>query len=582
MKKLAVIIILIAYSTMAMAQSQAHNPNDPNFSMKCKTGQYIKYTITSNKEPYTVIVNGLSGDLEKLKKFEIPSTVHYRNVDFAITAINKAAFAGISTLTSITIPQTVKEIGSEAFIGCSALKTIKIGGTIEKCGEKAFNSTAIAKPIYTGKTLVYYPPSMTEYKIEEGTENVLEYAFSDCTDLTSITIPKSVKNIYVSTFANCDKLESISVDNGNATFDSRDNCNAIINTSENKIIKGCKNSIIPNSIKTIARIAFANTGINKIDIPNSVTTIEDSAFYNCELTNITIPESVKEIGASAFIKNKKLAVVNFDAIECNTMSNIHPAFEQCQSFTSVNFGSNVKVVPAFSFKGCSELKYVTLSNSTEKIGTEAFADCSNLTYIEIPLSVQKVESKALYNTGIYEPVYNENIFVYYYGDSKEYKIPEGIKIIAEKAFYENETLKSIIIPNSVTTIDEYAFCEVKSLESITIPNSVTKIGQSAFRYCTKLKSVSLPNSITTIEKETFMGCNDLKTIVLPNSVEKLENNIFYWCETIESVTLPKSIKSIDKYALNGNNMKYIYIPKGTMSQFKSMLDPEYHSKLKEK
>ena len=79
-----------------------------------------------------------------------------------------------------------------------------------------------------------------------------------------------------------------------------------------------------------------------------------------------------------------------------------------------------------------------------------------------------------------------------------------------------------------------------------------------------------------------MGCVELKSIVLPNSIESIGANVFYWCDKIESVTLPKTIKSIDKYAFNGNNIKYIYIPKGTMPQFKSMLDSEFHSKLKEK
>ncbi|MBO7572590.1 MAG: leucine-rich repeat domain-containing protein [Bacteroidales bacterium] len=582
MKKIAVILIIIALSIAAKAQTEIHSPSDPNFSMKCKTGQYLRYTITSNEEPYTVILNGIRIGSENGKKLEIPETVHYRDKDFSVTEINKEAFIGIETLSAVTIPSTVKAIGASAFKGCSALKTIKIGGTIEQCGKNAFAATAITKPIYNSKNLVYYPANQKEYKINEGTEKVLEYAFSDCKELTSIVIPASVKAIYANTFADCDKIESIVVAEGNRSYDSRNNCNAIILTAENKIIKGCKNSSIPNGITTIGRIAFANIAIQKIDLPNTITTIEDSAFYNTEISAITIPEATTKIGENAFAKNKKLGVVNFNATNCETMGKEHPAFEQCQSFTSVNFGENVKAVPAFSFKGCVELRYATLSNKTEKIGEEAFAECTNLSYIEIPLSVQKVGGKAFYKSGIYEPIYNSNIFVYYAGEEKQYNIPDGIKIIAEKAFYENENLKTIVIPNSVTTIDDYAFNEVKNLESITIPNSVTKIGQSAFRYCTKLKSVSLPNSIKTIEKETFMGCNDLKTIVLPNSVENLENNIFYWCETMESVTLPKSIKRIEKYALNGNNMKYIYIPKGTMSQFKSMLDPEYHNKLKEK
>lgn len=582
MKRLAFFIILILCCTMAKAQGEIHNPNDPNFVMKNKAGLYLQYTITSKESPSTVTINGIKGNTDNLKKLEIPETVHYLNTDFAVNVINKAAFSNISTLTSVTIPKTVTEIRAEAFNGCTALKTIKIGGIIEYCGKNTFSGTAISKPIYTGKNLVYYPANLTEYKINEGTEKVLEYAFSDCKEMSAIIIPASVKIIYAKTFANCDKLENIVVADGNQTFDSRDKCNAIILTSENKIVKGCKNSTIPNGIKTIGRISFANTSISKIDIPNTVTTIEDSAFYNNELTNITIPESVSKIGASAFIKNKKLAVVNFNASNCEPMDEKYPVFEQCMSLTSVNFGDNVKVIPAYSFKDCTELRYATLSNSVEKIGMEAFKDCSSLSFIEIPMSVKKVESKAFYKSGIYEPVYNENMFIYYAGNDTEYKIPDGIKVISETAFYENETLKSITIPNSVIRIDDYAFNEAKALENITIPNSVKEIGPNAFRYCVKLKSITLPNTITTIENETFLGCVELKSITLPNSVEYIGNNILYWCDNLESVTLPKSIKSMDKYALNGNQLKYIYIPKGTMSQFKSMLAPEYHSKLREK
>ena len=582
MKKIIFLSLLIACAAICKAQSEAHNPNDPNFSKKCKSGQYLKYTITSKEAPYTVILNGIKGDTENIKKFEIPATVNYMNKDFTITEINNEAFAEITTMTTITIPQGVKKIGEKAFFGCTSLKSIKINGTIEYCGENAFSGTAISKPIYTDKTLVYYPANQTEFKITEGTENILEYAFADCKEITYITIPSSVKSVSANSFANCDKLERIVVADENKTFDSRNNCNAIILTAENKLVKGCKGSSIPDGVKTIGRIAFANTNLSKIEIPNTVTTIEDSAFYNNELANITIPESISKIGANAFVKNKKLGVVNFNATACEPMDENHPVFAQCMSLTSVNFGEKVKDVPAYSFKGCTEIRYVTFSNSTEKIGKEAFADCTSLSYVEIPLSVQKVESKAFYNTGIYEPIYNENIFVSYAGEASEYKIPDGIKIIAEKAFYENETLKSISIPNSVVKIDDYAFNEAKNLEKITIPNSVKEIGQDAFKSCTKLKTITLPNSITSLEKETFMGCVELKSIVLPNSIESIGANVFYWCDKIESVTLPKTIKSIDKYAFNGNNIKYIYIPKGTMSQFKSMLDSEFHSKLKEK
>ncbi|MBR5984439.1 MAG: leucine-rich repeat domain-containing protein [Bacteroidales bacterium] len=582
MKKLAVILILIAYSTMAMAQAQAHSPNDPNFSKNNKSGQNLKYTITSNKEPYTVIINGINGDTEKLKKLEIPSTVNYRNTDFAVTAINKAAFSGISSLTSITIPPTVKEIKTEAFNGCSALKTIKIGGVIEKCEEKVFTGTAIAKPIYTGNTLVYYPANQKEYLINEGTETILEYAFSDCNDMTSIVIPASVKNIYANSFANCDRLESIVVADGNKTFDSRNNCNAIILTSENKIIKGFKNTTIPNGIKSIARIAFANTGISKIDIPNSVTTIEDSAFYNCELTSITIPESVKKIGANAFIKNKKLTVVNFGAIECEAMNKDFPAFEQCQSFSSVNFGDKVKVVPAFSFKDCPELRYVTLSNSVIEIGKKAFSECKMLSYLELSNSVEIIGDSCFYESGISEPVHSEILFAYFPPNyDTEYSIPQGIKTIAKNSFHYAGNLKTLTIPNSVTKIEENAFCDCL-VETIIMPDSLETIETGAFLYCTNLKSIKLPNTLKTINNKVFMGCFKIEDITIPNSVTEIKDLTFY-DSGLKTITLPISINKISGSAFNQClDLKNIYIPKGSMSQFKNILDPKFHSKLKEK
>ena len=128
------------------------------------------------------------------------------------------------------------------------------------------------------------------------------YAFNGCTGLTSITIPNSVKSIGESAFSGCSGLTSIKVGSGNTRYDSRDNCNAIIETATNTLIQGCKNTIIPNSVTTIGYWAFSNcSGLTSITIPNSVTTIGDYAFYYCAgLTSITIGNSVTTIGDYAF------------------------------------------------------------------------------------------------------------------------------------------------------------------------------------------------------------------------------------------------------------------------------------------
>ena len=129
-----------------------------------------------------------------------------------------------------------------------------------------------------------------------------EKAFFYCSDLTSITIPNSVTSIGNGAFRQCSSLTSIVVDEGNTHYDSRNNCNALIETSSNKLIAGCINTIIPNSVTSIEEWAFNGcSGLTSITIPNSVTSIGNNAFYCCYgLTSITIPNSVTSIGDGAF------------------------------------------------------------------------------------------------------------------------------------------------------------------------------------------------------------------------------------------------------------------------------------------
>ena len=577
-------MVITAFCIKANAQGESHAANDPNFSMKCPSGQYLRYTITSNEEPYAVTLNGIKNDDGTTKKLEIPTTVHYRNIDFAVTKINQAAFRDMENLVSVVIPKTVKTIGSEAFYGCKSLKTIKTSSDLEHIGENAFYGTAITSPLYTGKTLVYYPAKSTEYKINNGTTAILEYAFNGCSELTSINIPASVSTIYPNSFANCEKLESITVEPGNKTYDSKYNCNSIISVSDSKLILSCGKSNIPEGVKIIGRTAFMNSQITSIDIPNSVTIIEDSAFYGCKLEKVTIPQHVESIGKYAFSRSKKLAVVNFNAENCHIADKEHPIFDGCIALTSVNFGESVKTVPAYGFKGCAELRFATLSNSIIEIGDEAFADCTMLSYIEIPNSVENVYGSAFSGTALTEPISTDKIFIYLpkeYG--AKYSIPSGIKTIAPHAFYDNEKLTSLTIPNTVTTISEYAFDKASGLKSLTIPNSVTKIGKNAFRYCAGLTSITLSNSLTIIEDETFSSCARLKSVVIPNSVTSIGKEIVYWCDSFENITLPNSVANIDPKAFYGcETIKHIYVPKGSKEKFKKMIDASLHKIIIEK
>ena len=126
------------------------------------------------------------------------------------------------------------------------------------------------------------------------------YAYSNC-ELTAIYIPSSVKSIGTHVFNYCSGLKSIVVSNDNTVYDSRDNCNAIIETATNTLIFGCQNTIIPNAITTIRSYAFSgHSTLTSISIPNTVTTIGQNAFYKCGLSSINIPYSVNTINDFAF------------------------------------------------------------------------------------------------------------------------------------------------------------------------------------------------------------------------------------------------------------------------------------------
>ena len=229
----------------------------------------------------------------------------------SVTSIGNYTFWKCSGLISLTIPNSVTTIGKYAFEGCSGLTSLTIPNSVTTIGNSAFSGCS-------GLTSLTIPNSVT---------TIGNSAFYGCSGLTSITIPNSVTTIGVSAFGGTDAI-SIFVSSGNKMYDSRNNCNAIIETSTNTLISGCKNTSIPNSVTTIGDGAFHGcSGLTSITIPNSVTAIGHDAFYDCSgLTSITIPSSVKSIGYRAFM--------------------------YCQSLTSVTIPNSVETIEGQAFGSC--------------------------------------------------------------------------------------------------------------------------------------------------------------------------------------------------------------------------------------
>ena len=242
--------------------------------------------------------------------FIIPSTVN----GYTVTEIGPVSFRFCNNIRGVTIPSTVTVISPRAFYQCN-LKNINFSEGLKQIGGNAF-----------------YQCDLRSLNFPKSLELLAQGAFKGCYHLTSVHIPANV-NQMVNPFTNCYILDTITVDAANPYFDSRDKCNGIVSTSDNKLITGCRKTVIPSTVTKIAAYAFSGQSqMESFKIPSWITSIENNAFEGCfDLTFIDIPSSVSYIGASAFYNCYRLKKVYFHG-DISLQANV---FEKCQSLKEV-------------------------------------------------------------------------------------------------------------------------------------------------------------------------------------------------------------------------------------------------------
>ena len=291
----------------------------------------------------------------------IPASVTYSGKTYSVTSIGDYAFSNCSGLTAVEIPNSVTSIGISAFEDCSGLTAVEIPNSVTSIGNEAFyrcsGLTAIEIPnsvTSIGNEAFYGCSGLTTVSIGNSVTSIGGGAFDGCSGLTAVEIPNSVTSIGNYAFTGCSGLNTIKVQSGNQTYDSRDNCNAIIETATNTLLTGCKSTVIPNSVTSIGNHAFYGcSGLTAVEIPNSVTSIGYYAFRGCSgLTAVEIPNSVTSIG--------------------------YYAFRGCSGLTAVSIGNSVTSIGSGAFEDCSGLTAVEIPNSVTSIGNYAFSGCKNL------------------------------------------------------------------------------------------------------------------------------------------------------------------------------------------------------------
>ena len=418
------------------------------------SGSYEKTFDTAGSHTlvvtYTKDSSQSSGNDEgKIYNITLSGVGSVNDVVYRVTSIGERAFYGCTGLTSIVIPNSVTSIGDYAFKGCTGLTSITIPNSVTSIGNDAFRG---------------------------------------CSGLTSIVIPNSVTSIGDYVFAYCSGLTSIIVESGNMYYDSRDNCNAIIETSTNTLLAGCQKTIIPNDVTSIGTYAFYScTGLKSIVIPNSVTSIGNEAFRGCS------------------------------------------------GLTSITIGNSVTSIEEYAFYSCSGLKTViNLSNLTFSEGS------TNNGYIAF-YADKVINAPNGYFDGdyIWAEINGVNTLLYYLGNATEINLPADYKgenyVIGEKAFYGCTGLTRVEICNGVTSIGNYAFEGCSNIETLYISSTIKSIGDKAFAGCEKITEikVALEKPIRGSADIFADAVYDNATLYIPNGTEQLYQkrepwNIFFY------------------------------------------------------
>lgn len=288
---------------------------------------------------------------------------------------------------------------------------------------------------------------LTSMDLPASVTKIEETAFQNCKSLESLTIPASVTSIGTSTFAGCSGLKTIRVEEGNPTYDSRQDCNAVIETATGRLLYACSSTVVPDGVKNIMSNAFQNSDIVRVDLPASVTIIGENAFRNCQkLTSVNMQDGVAEIRKRAFYG--------------------------CVGLKEVSIPGSVKTIGEEAFKGCNSLSTLAMADGVESIGDHAFDDCSSLVAVELPNSITSLGYCIFWGcTALKSAVLPAHITVLY------------------SVFKGCSSLVSVTLPDDVEHIS-YLFEGCSSLTSVTLPAKVKELFGENFKGCTSLGSMT--------------------------------------------------------------------------------------------
>ena len=505
------------------------------------------------------------------------SNANYCSVDGVLFSHDKKVLVAYpdGRQGAYTIPDGVIEIGSSAFSGCCGLTSVLIPESVTKIDHDAF----------------YFCSELHSLTLPERLTSIGYAAFTFCTGLTSITIPSSVTNMEYFVFDGCTGLTSMIVDSDNPKYDSRENCNAIIETNTNSLVYGCKSTVIPNGVTSISWGAFRrNTSLTAINIPNSVNYVGHEVFQGCEgLTSVTIGNRMIDISNSAFEWCTSLTSVT---IMQETPPSYHPFPNESNATLYVPYGCKAKYEAADywkNFKKIEEMESrpvtsIALNKTTLRL-TEGENETLSVTYTPEDAdgrSVSWTTSDAKIATvdanGKVTAVTEGVVIVTATTTNK--KIAQCVVIVendTENISFADPNVKAVCVENwdtdgngilsyaeaaAVSSLDE-VFRDNKSItsfEELQYFTGLTEICNDAFSGCEELTSVIIPDNVTRIGDGAFWCARKLSSVNIPKNVKRIEFGAFFECHSLSSVTFPQGLESIASWAFYHCDLDAINIP----------------------
>ena len=600
--------------SMAYTMASAHD-----IAVANSDGKTIYYNYSSDGTSVSVTYQGTSFSSysnEYTGDVVIPETVTYGGKTYIVTSIGDFAFEDCSSLTSVSIPNSVTRIGNATFANCTGLTSATIPNSVKRIEMGAFMDCTTLKSIDLPNSL----------------RDIMRYAFSN-TGLTSIVIPSSVEYIDDNIFSDSESLKSITFEGPVDFFVNFFEKSDLTEINIPDTFPGVKAGMFdetawynnqPDGVVYLGKIAYKYKGTmpenTTLTLKEGTIGVAGGAFEDCTgLTNIVIPNSVIDIGPGAFdgttwyhnqpdglVYVGNVAYKYKGTMPDNTSLTLREgtvgigdeAFYDCKGLIDINLPNSIVNMGRNPFYGCENLTSIEIPNSVKRIGYEVFG--GGIKNITIPKSVTYISDYAFSYTHeniivqaetpptmSYDGTFNDTNATLYvpakaietyrttspWSNFTNIQAIEGTDTVCgicgeNLTWIYDKPTKTMTISGTGEMTD-YVGCNdvpwneiIDSIKVVNINEGVISIGDYAFFNCNNMVSISIPNTIERIGTGAFANCSKLSGIELPEKLSSIERLTFWRCDSLKSILIPDNITTIKEYAFVGcSSLKSIEIGK---------------------